>query len=210
MLKLISFKDIGANADLFYGQFQLRHQEFIERQHYDVKSTDGMEFDEYDTLVSAYLVYSEDGKTVLGCSRLTPISYGCMLADHFPSLVDDRAIFAAPDVWEGTRFCVDHRLAPEKRLHILRTICAGYIEFGLARGIDRIIGLMPTIILRSVFERSGIKLERLGAPQQVGDHAKIQAAAISINEGQRARVTEVTGLRRVLERQRPALILDVA
>ena len=49
--------------------------EFIDRQQYDVKTIDGMEFDEYDTLASVYLVYSENGRTVLGCSRLTPIAY---------------------------------------------------------------------------------------------------------------------------------------
>lgn len=49
MLKIVSFTDIAKNSDLFYGQFQLRHREFMQRQHYDVKELDGMEFDEYDT-----------------------------------------------------------------------------------------------------------------------------------------------------------------
>lgn len=210
MLKVISFKDIASNSDLFYSQFRLRYREFVERQQYAVKTIEGMEFDEYDTLASVYLVYTEDGKQVLGCSRLTPIDYGCMLADHFPDLVDDKSIFSAPDVWEGTRFCVDHRLEPEKRLQVLRTICAGYIEFGLRRKINRIIGLMPTIILRSVFERSGITLDRLGAARQIGGHSKIQAASISISEDQLDSVAEATGLRGVLKRRRPTLVNYVA
>ena len=37
MLKIISFTDISKNSDLFYGQFQLRHREFMQRQHYDVR-----------------------------------------------------------------------------------------------------------------------------------------------------------------------------
>lgn len=36
MLKAISYRNISSNADLFFGQFQLRHREFIERQHYAV------------------------------------------------------------------------------------------------------------------------------------------------------------------------------
>ena len=195
MLKVITYRDISKNADLFFSQFQLRQREFIDRQQYQVKTIDGLEFDEYDTLATSYLVYSEDGRTVLGCSRLSPVSYGCMLADHFPELVDDPSLFKRTDVWEGTRFCVDSRLPPETRLHISRTLSAGYIAFGLNRGASQIIGMMPTLILRSVFERAGIELQRLGSPQKIGDHARIQAAAIDINPDQLTRVAVRTGIR---------------
>jgi acyl homoserine lactone synthase len=152
-----------------------------------------MEFDEYDTLVSHYLVYSEDGKTVLGCSRLTPVTFGCMLKDHFPSLVDDPSIFARDKVWEGTRFCVDSSLSADRRRAILQAICVGYLEFALYHGVECIIGLMPTLILRSVFERNGVHLDRLGQPCAIGDHSKIQAAAIAITEEQYARACDKTG-----------------
>jgi len=184
MLKVISYKNIAANADLFYSQFQLRHREFIDRQRYDVKVFDGMEFDEYDTLASVYLVYTRDNKTVLGCSRLTPLEYGCMLADHFSDLVADKSIFKAPNVWEGTRFCIDKRLSPDDRRDICFALCAGYLEFGLSRGIDQIIGTMQTAILRSVWERSGVTLERLGPVLRIGEHARVQAASIHVSHDQ--------------------------
>ncbi len=193
MLTAISFKSVTLHGDLLLAQHRLRHQEFIARQGYDVWTTDGMEFDEYDTLVSYYLVYSEDGKRVLGCSRLTPIDYGCMLKDHFPALVDDHSIFSRDRVWEGTRFCIDASLPAEKRRDILRTISVGYLEFGLAHGIDTIIGLMPTLVLRTVFESNGIRLDRLGQPQAIGDHARIQAAAITVSEACYASACEKTG-----------------
>lgn len=198
MLRAISYRDMGRVPDLFFGQYRLRHQEFIERQGYDVKTLDGMEFDEYDTLASVYLVYTEDDKTVLGCSRLTPIDFGCMLKDHFADLVADHRIFSEPEVWEGTRFCIDSRLPAAKRLSILKAISVGYLEFALSRGIDRIIGLMPTLILRSVFERNGIQLERLGDPHSIGQHSRIQAASITINWEQLQRAEQSTGLRNVL------------
>jgi acyl homoserine lactone synthase len=211
MLMAISYKDISRHGSLFISQFQLRHREFIERQQYDVKTLDGMEFDEYDTLASVYLVYTEDGKTVLGASRLTPITYGCMLADHFADLVDDKSIFDAENVWEGTRFCIDSRLPAEKRLKICHHICAGYVEYGLLKGIDNIIGLMPTLILRSVFERSGICLDRLGAARQIGAHSKIQAASIAVHEDQLCRVGEKTGISNVLTpATSPRVARDVA
>ncbi|OYW82958.1 MAG: autoinducer synthesis protein [Asticcacaulis sp. 32-58-5] len=210
MLKIISYKEISTHSDLFFSQFQLRHREFIERQSYEVKSLDGMEFDQYDTLASQYIVYSEDGRTVLGCSRLTPIDFGCMLADHFPHLVDDKAVFSAPRIWEGTRFCIDSRLPPDKRRSICQHIAAAYIEFGLAGNIDQIIGLMPTLILRTVFERSGITLEKLGAPHAIGAHARIQAATIPIRTWQLDRVREVTGLGGVIASLAPLPSRNVA
>ena len=57
---------------------------------------------------------------------------------------------------------------------------------------------MPTLILRSVFERSGIMLDRLGPAQRIGAHARIQAASIAVTPGQRERVTARTGLSNVL------------
>lgn len=194
MLSMISYRTISSSSDLFFGQHRLRHQEFIERQDYAVKAYDGMEFDEYDTLAAVYLVYSEDGKTVLGCSRLTPVDLGCMLRDHFAHLVDDPAVFALPRTWEGTRFCIDRHLPADKRLHILKQISIGYLEFALYAGIERIIGLMPTLILRSVFERNGIDLQRLGAPHAIGQHARIQAALIKVDPLQYRRAAQCTGV----------------
>jgi acyl homoserine lactone synthase len=194
MLSLISYNSISTSADLFFDQHRLRHQEFIERQSYAVKAFNGMEFDEYDTLASRYLVYSEDGKHVLGCSRLTPTHLGCMLQDHFSHLVDDPSIYTAPNTWEGTRFCIDSRLPGDKRLQILRQISVGYLECALHFGWERIIGLMPTLILRSVFERNGVALTRLGQAQAVGDHAKIQAACIDVTFDQYQRACVSTGI----------------
>lgn len=210
MIRVISYKDIPQHSELLFSHFQLRHREFIHRQNYAVRSLDGMEFDQYDTLASNYLVYSEDGRTVQGCSRLTPIKFGCMLEDQFPDLVDDKTIFARSDIWEGTRFCIDSRLPPDKRRDISRHIAAAYIEFGLHQGAKAIIGLMPTLILRSVFERTGIRLERLGSAQMVGEHSRIQAAAIPIKMEQLERVRAVTGLGEVIPFPRDARDLQVA
>lgn len=190
MLKIISHKDFPHYPALLLDHFRLRHREFMVRQQYAAHVVDGMEFDQYDTLASIFLVYTEDGETALGCSRLSSIAYGCMLKDHFSDLVDDKTIFEAPNIWEGTRFCIDKRLSPEKRLQICYALCAGYLQVGLDHGVDRIIGLMPTAILRSVFERSGVILDRLGKVTRIGDHARVQAAAIAVNRQQLQRIHE--------------------
>lgn len=198
MLKILSYKTISKNADLFFSQFQLRNREYLERQRYDVKFYDGMEFDEYDNLSTQYIVYTEDNKNVLGLSRFTPIETGCMLKDHFPELVGDHSIFSNSNIWEGTRCTIDSRLPAELRRKICIELACGYVEFGLLVGADKIIGVMPTLILRSVFERNGISLDRLGEPHVIGSHKKVQAASIRISQHHLENVERLHGVSNVL------------
>ena len=51
------------------------------------------------------------------------------------------------------------------------------IRLGL--GLKKIIGLMPTYIYRSVFERPGIEMEYLGPVEAIGRH-KCRAVAIPV------------------------------
>ncbi|MDC7675202.1 acyl-homoserine-lactone synthase [Asticcacaulis machinosus] len=199
MIIAISYHNLNAHYGLYLSSLRLRHQEFIERQRYDVRTLNGMEFDEYDTLAAVYLVYSENGQDCLGVSRLTPTDKGCMLADHWPELVDDKSLLNSPEIWEGTRFCIDKGLPSDLRRRICHELACAYLEFAMANGIQKIIGLMPTFILRSVFERSGITLERLGKIMQIGAHPKIQAASILVTNDQLKSVEATTGLSGVLE-----------
>ena len=198
MIYIVTQRDLGPRPGLFIAQHKLRHREFIARQAYAVKEIAGLEFDQYDHLASIYLIYSEDGKTALGVSRLSPVSYGCMLQDIFPEMVDDQRLFSLPGVWEATRFCVDSRLGPEKRRKIIQHLACAYIEFALEHRIDCIIGLMHTLLLKTVFERNGVVMNRLGDVREIGHHTRVQAAAIPIHKEQLRTVYQHTGLMDVL------------
>lgn len=201
MIKLITYDNLEQNGRLFSEHFKLRHQEFIERQDYEVRSYYGREYDEYDTPAASYVVYveNEDGP-VLGASRLTPTPHGCMLNDYFPELVDNKSLLNSPQIWEGTRFCIDSNLPGAMRRQICYELALSYVEFGYINNLKMIIGLMPTLILRSVFERSGIFLDRLGKIDEIGQHSKIQAAGIPINLDQLISVKNKTGYFNVLGR----------
>src|SRR5262249_40048589 len=168
-------------------QFLLRHASFVERQRYDVSVYDGMEFDQYDTPASRYLVYHTNEGRALGVSRLAPTVLSCMLADLWPHLVEDKTLLRSPTVWEGTRYCVDKDVAPDLRRHIVHEMACVYLEFGLRLGLKKIIGLMPTYIYRSVFERPGIEMEHLGPVEAIGRH-KCRAVAIPVTAQQLANV----------------------
>ena len=61
MISCISCENVHEFGPAFHSQFRLRYGGFVERQQYDVSVYDGMEFDQYDTPASRYLVYHTDG-----------------------------------------------------------------------------------------------------------------------------------------------------
>ena len=157
MISCITCENIHLFGPAFHSQFRLRYRAFIERQDYDVRIYNGMEYDQYDTPASHYLVYHTEEGRALGVSRLTPTTQGCMLKDLWPGLVEDKALLQSEQVWEGTRYCIDKDVEPALRTRIVHEMAAAYLEFGLEKGLTKIIGMMPTYIYRSVFEKPGIE-----------------------------------------------------
>ncbi len=203
MISCISCENIHLFGPAFHSQFQLRYRAFIERQDYDVRIYRGMEYDQYDTPASHYLVYHTPDGRALGVSRLTPTIHGCMLKDLWPGMVKDQALLSSEHVWEGTRYCIDRDIEPALRTRIIHEMAAAYLEFGLQAGITRIIGMMPTYIYRSVFENSGIEMEYLGPVTVIGRH-RIRAVAIPVDQGQLDNVRARTGINETVLRLLPA------
>ena len=193
MISCISCENIHLFGPAFHSQFQLRYRAFIERQDYDVRIYNGMEYDQYDTPASHYLVYHTPDGRALGVSRLTPTTQGCMLKDLWPGMVEDKALLNAEQVWEGTRYCIDKDVEPALRATIIHEMAAAYLEFGLRLGLNKIIGMMPTYITRSVFEKPGIDMEYLGPVTVIGRH-RIRAVAIPVDRKQLHNVRAKTGI----------------
>jgi acyl homoserine lactone synthase len=116
-----------------------------------------------------------------------------MLQDLWPHLVDDKSLLRSDTIWEGTRYCVGKDVAPELRRRIVQEMACAYLEFGLQLGLKKIIGMMPTYIYRSVFERPGIEMEHLGPVEAIGRH-KCRAVAIPVTAQQLANVRRKNGI----------------
>jgi N-acyl-L-homoserine lactone synthetase len=193
MISCISVGNVHEFGSAYHAQFRLRYDAFIERQHYDVCVYKGLEFDKYDTPASCYLVYHTHTGEALGVSRLTPTTLSCMLKDLWPHLVDDKSLLQSDKIWEGTRYCIAKDLPPALRQRIVHEMACAYLEFGLHMGLERIVGLMPTYIYRSVFERPGIEMDYLGPVEIIGRH-RCRAVAIPVNAQQLANVRRKTGI----------------
>lgn len=194
MISCINFENLDEFGGILHSQFLLRFEQFIQRQSYNVKSYNGMEFDQYDTPATSYLVYHDDAGKVLATSRLTPTTYGCMLNDLFPFLLENKDQIIGSKIWEGTRYCINKSVGSELRRKIINEMAIAYLEFGISKGLDKIVGMMPTIIYHSVFEKPGIEMEYLGKVHLI-DNMKCRAVAIPINQQQLTNVRLKTNLK---------------
>lgn len=204
MITCVTYRNWDQFGSLIRGQFSLRFEGFIERQEYDVKVYEGMEYDQYDTPATAYLIYQSSNGDVLGVNRLNPTQQCCMLKDLWPDMVDDKTLLRDEMVWEGTRYCISKAVSPGLRQQIIHEMAIAYLEFGLEKGIKKIIGMMPTYIYRSVFERPGIEMDYLGRVVVVGRH-KVRAVAIPVTEEQLMNVRSKTGIQHKILQHSPSI-----
>jgi len=181
-------------GDAIASQHRLRYRVFIERQGWGIPTYNGMEYDTYDTPATTYLIWRDEHGGARGISRLNPTDRPYMLCDHWPDLVTAIPLPSSLDIWEGTRFGVDRDIDAPLRKKIVGELVCAYLEFCLERNIKRIIGVMPTLIWRAIFVRSGWPVEFIGEPRKM-DGDKVVAGVMDVTKDALMRVREKTGNR---------------
>lgn len=192
MLYAVNIENAHEFGDVLPQLYRLRYRQFRERQSYEVPVYKDMEYDQYDTLATVNLVWLDEQGTLRGCSRLNPTDRPYMLRDLWPHM-SDQPLPCSPNVWEGTRICIDKDMPGEMRERIKWEIVLGYLEFGLANGIDRYIGVMLNFIWRRVFIQSGWGAEYLGEDRLI-DGIKTRAGQVFVSPEALQRVRATTGI----------------
>ncbi|HHI70120.1 MAG TPA: N-acyl-L-homoserine lactone synthetase, partial [Rhodobacteraceae bacterium] len=73
----LSFENIHQNGELFANMFRARRELFIVQNKWDLPEALGMEYDQYDTPASRWVVVHDDLGKVLAGNRLTPTTARC-------------------------------------------------------------------------------------------------------------------------------------
>lgn len=175
-------------------QHKLRYESIKKRQDWDVPSYEELEFDQYDNPAAKYLVYRDENSIAQGSSRFYPTVLPYMLEESFSNFVTDIDIPKSPQIWEGSRFCVNHKLPPFERKKIINYLVVGYLEAGLHAQIDGIVGLMYPAYWRGIFIQAGWPIEFLGDTMRLDDGHKARAAWLPIEEKILNNVRETTGI----------------
>lgn len=182
MILAVSIENAHLYGDVIPSIYRLRYHGFKQRQDYDVPSFNGMEYDTYDTPATTYIAWRDENNVVRGCARLFPTTRPYMIENLWPDAVANRSLPKRPDVWEASRMCIDKNQSPERRRMIHGLILCGLLEFGMAQGIDWMIGVMALPIWRSVFIRAGWPIEFLGPAVELTPRERIFAGKMKISD----------------------------
>ena len=178
-----------------YEQHKLRHECIVQRQSWNVRTIQNIEYDQYDNPAACYLVWRDKAGKAGGSSRLYPTDRPYMLQEIFPQLVSKIALPKSYRIWEGSRFCVDAKLPPETRKRIIQEIIVGYLEFGLDQGVSSFVGVMYPAYWRNIFISNGWDVEFLGEPHKSDEGHKIIAGSGTVSRAALQKVRDKTGIR---------------
>ena len=89
----LSFANIHNHGELFANMLRARHELFIQHNRWDLPHAMGMEYDQYDTPASRWVVVHDELGQVLAGNRLTPTTTRCgiysyMIRDAQRGLLD--------------------------------------------------------------------------------------------------------------------------
>ena len=127
----LSFANLHNHGELFANMLRARRELFIVHNKWDLPEAMGMEYDQYDTPASRWVVVHDDLGRVLAGNRLTPTTTKCgiytyMIRDAQRGLLDtipSRLLYEeAPvceTVWESSRLFVAHDVpaAMRRKVH---------------------------------------------------------------------------------------------
>lgn len=171
MMLLIAPDRYGDFANELNQMHRLRYRVFKSRLDWDVPTNGKFEIDAFDALKPYYLLLRGDEGRINGCIRLLPSVGPTMLRDTFPILLGGVSAPQTQQIWESSRFALDLPPSTPKggRGIALGTyeLFAGMIEFGLSRGLRRIV-TVTDLRMERILRRAGWPLARIGEPQEIG------------------------------------------
>jgi acyl homoserine lactone synthase len=150
---------------------QYRHAVFIERLGWNLPVANGVEYDQFDTPETLYVVARDPDGQITGCARLLPTTHPYLLGEVFPQLMNDQPIPCSHDIWELSRFAsteiggVSSASRSDAALQT-RTLLAASVQAARERGAARIITVSPLGVER-LLARMGVNAHRAGPPVMV-------------------------------------------
>ncbi|MGB3178011.1 MAG: acyl-homoserine-lactone synthase [Albidovulum sp.] len=169
----LSFNNIHLHGSLFGNMFRARHDVFIARNNWSLTNVDGMEYDQYDTPASRWIVIHDQDHRVLAGVRLTPTTarngiYSYMIRDaqrgllaDIPSNIMDESAPVSPTIWEGTRIFVSQHVPGNQRCRVHLRLVQQMIQEARELNAHTIIGIIPQSMV-SAAKRMRVDIREAG------------------------------------------------
>ena len=185
----LGFENLHHHGELFVKFLRARRASFIERNRWDLLEAEGMEYDQYDTPASRWVVVHEDGEVQAGL-RLTPTTARCgiysyMIRDAQLGLLEgiprdllDFEAPVAPDIWESSRVFVMANVPSRARTRVQAAMMKEMIRAAKECGAVSVLGLVPAVWSRWI-GRLGLHADPAG-PELNIDGWRTQVAMMDL------------------------------
>ena len=182
----LSFANIHNHGELFANMLRARRELFIGHNKWNLPEAMGMEYDQYDTPASRWVVVHDDAGRVLAGNRLTPTTTRCgiysyMIRDAQRGLLDtipEHLLWdpapVSETIWESSRLFVSHDVPAAIRRQVHARLIA---ELGAA---CRTVGATHCLTLLAATwprwaGRVGVKMRAMGPVMDIdGPHQVVE------------------------------------
>lgn len=178
MTTTLSFANLHNHGELFANMLRARRELFIVHNKWNLPEAMGMEYDQYDTPASRWVVVHDEEGRVLAGNRLTPTTTRCgiysyMIRDAQRGLLDtipDTLLYeeapVAEHIWESSRLFVSHDVpaAIRRRVHAQLISQLGESVRGL--GATHCLTLLAATWPRWA-DRVGVKMKAMGSVMEI-------------------------------------------
>lgn len=174
----LSFANLHNHGELFANMLRARRELFIVHNKWNLPEAMGMEYDQYDTPASRWVVVHDDEGRVLAGNRLTPTTTRCgiysymirdaqrQLLDTIPSnlLYDEAPV--ADCIWESSRLFVRHDVPSSIRRRVHAQLIAQLGETVRSLGATHCVTLLAATWPRWA-DRVGVKMQAMGPVMEI-------------------------------------------
>jgi N-acyl-L-homoserine lactone synthetase len=150
--------------------FRLRHDVFVKERGWDLKTYNGLEFDQFDTPDTMYLAELDDDGNTIATVRMNPTDKPTLLSDIFADMCEGGPP-NSPQTWELTRGAIAKHVRKTKHFGAIE--CAT-IEAALLWGVTAACGLFSVDLLAKKM-RTGLDAKPLGQPRMIEGEPNVVA-----------------------------------
>ena len=174
----LSFANLHNYGELFANMLRARRELFIVHNKWDLPEALGMEYDQYDTPASRWVVVHDDQGRVLAGNRLTPTTAKCgiysyMIRDAQRGLLDTIPASLLTDeapvgdhIWESSRLFVAHDVPSSIRRRVHAQLIAQLGDTVRSLGATHCLTLLAATWPRWA-DRVGVKMKAMGPVMEI-------------------------------------------
>ena len=176
----LSFANLHNHGELFANMLRARRELFIVHNKWKLPEAMGMEYDQYDTPASRWVVVHDDMGRVMAGNRLTPTTTTCGIYSYMirdaqrgllntiPSNLLYKDAPVSDTIWESSRLFVAHDVPSSirRRVHAQLIAHLGTAVRGL--GATHCLTLLAATWPRWA-DRVGVKMSAMGPVMEIDD-----------------------------------------